>query len=233
MPKIQSIGYASIADLNGVFYVDGIKHMVKADKILIEDPDMMTRTADTEEIDHVPAVDEQTQTVETRGSSTTTSGKRYFDRKYQRGDYKIFARTLIIRHVIKGNYTNGRKYYKSLFKIQVHTSGQKKKALIGWNTYKDKFHIEDLMYRIVINGTEYALDEPLSTSSKSNAKEWSYVEALNDEPVIGETAAHPMPDNFKMVRFRVRSGSLGKCGLVTEYWPGRPVPVLPLSPCIK
>lgn len=63
MPKIQSIGYASIADLNGVFYVDGIKHMVKADKILIEDPDMMTRTADTEEIDHVPAVDEQTQTV--------------------------------------------------------------------------------------------------------------------------------------------------------------------------
>jgi len=63
MPKIQSIGYASIADLNGVFYVDGIKHMVKADKILIEDPDMMTRTADTEEIDHIPAVDEQTQTV--------------------------------------------------------------------------------------------------------------------------------------------------------------------------
>ena len=38
MPVITSVGYASIADINGVFYVGDVKHTVNAESVTIRGP---------------------------------------------------------------------------------------------------------------------------------------------------------------------------------------------------
>ena len=53
MPVIASVGYASIADTNGIFYVGDVKHTVCGDRILVETHDPVTRAVSTETIDYI------------------------------------------------------------------------------------------------------------------------------------------------------------------------------------
>lgn len=53
MPVITSVGYASIADINGVFYVGDVKHTVNAESVTIERTDAKTRAVEVEEIGYV------------------------------------------------------------------------------------------------------------------------------------------------------------------------------------
>ena len=118
MPVITSVGYASIADINGVFYVGDVKHTVNAESVTIERTDAKTRAVEVEEIGYVAPVFDETQT---RGEIS----QKYTDRRRETKKYKVFSRTNVLRHSVVQE-VNGQKYYNTSFAIQVHVSGQKK-----------------------------------------------------------------------------------------------------------
>lgn len=228
MPKIVSFSYASIADINGVFYVDGIKHTVSGDKVMIETTDPVTRTSDVKEIDYVVPMNANSNT---RGETN----KKYYDNRYQQGKYKVFGRTHILRMVIAKDGGNGTTAYESSFAMELQLSGQKKKTLIGWNTYKDKFTITHLSFEIAIAGQRFKFNpdhKPFSVTSNSTT---SYKFRIPVGGLWGSSPEVPMPipENFYMIRWRALSGALGNCGAVTEEWrKGMPLVIQPLSNCM-
>ena len=166
MPKIASFAYASIADINGVFYVEGIKHTVSGDKIMIETTDPATRASVVKEIDYVAPMNTN---LETRGETN----KKYFDNRYETKKYKVFGRTHLLRMVIAKPGGNGTTVYESSFAIEFQVSGQKKKTLIGWNTYKDTFTIEKLMYDITIGRENFKFSNyQRQYSASKNTKDY-------------------------------------------------------------
>ncbi|MFR5936536.1 MAG: hypothetical protein ACLUGU_13560 [Alistipes shahii] len=119
MPVITSVGYASIADINGVFYVGDVKHTVNAESVTIERTDAKTRAVEVEEIGYVAPVFDETQT---RGEIS----QKYTDRRRETKKYKVFSRTNVLRHSAVQE-VNGQKYYNTSFAIQVHVSGQRRR----------------------------------------------------------------------------------------------------------
>lgn len=212
MPKITSVGYASIADMNGVFYVGDIKHTVNGDKVIIESINPKTRAAEVEEIDYVCPIDAETTT---RGETS----QKYTDERYQKGKFKIFARTNVLRMAV-AQVINGQNAIVSSFGCQVHVSGQKKKTIIGWNTYKDHFYVENLHFEITIGGVKfgYAKPYPNSTFWESNGRVGNfYVTQPIGTGSFIKPAEEPMPAKFQCIVHRGRSGSIGNCGVVTDY----------------
>lgn len=228
MPKIVSFSYASIADINGVFYVDGIKHTVSGDKIIIEATDPVTRASVVKEIDYVAPMKANS---ETRGETN----RKYYDNRYQKGKYKVFGRTHILRMVIAKDGGNGTTAYESSFCMELQVSGQKKKTLIGWNTYSDKFTITHLSFEVWIGGQHFFFNPDLKPFSATSGSTKSYKLRI---PIGGLWVSHPevampIPENFYMIRWRALSGALGNCGAVTEEWrKGMPLVILPLSNCM-
>lgn len=228
MPKIVSFAYASIADIDGVFYVDGIKHTVSGDKIMVETSDPITRASIVKEIDYVTPLNTNS---ETRGETN----QKYYDNRYQQGKYKVFGRTHILRMVIAKNAGNGNTVYESSFAMELQVSGQKKKTLIGWNTYKDRFTIANLSFEIWIGGQHFKFNPDLKPFSVTSGSTKSYKFRV---PIGGVWVSHPevampIPENFYMIRWRALSGALGNCGAVTEEWrKGMPLVILPLSNCM-
>lgn len=212
MPKITSVGYASIADINGVFYVGDIKHTVRGDKVIIESINPKTRAAEVEEIDYICNIDSD---AATRGETK----QKYTDERYQKGKFKVFARTNVLRMAV-AQVINGQNAIVSSFGCQVHVSGQKKKTIIGWNTYKDHFHVEALHFDLNIGGVNFkhGLGYPETTVTSSNGRVSNfYVTVPIGTGSFIKPAAEPMPVKFDCITHRARSGSLGNCGVLTKY----------------
>lgn len=229
MPKIASFAYASIADINGVFYVEGIKHTVSGDKIIIETTNPATRASVVKEIDYVAPMNVNS---ETRGETN----QKYYDNRYQKGKYKVFGRTHVLRMVIARDAGHGNTAYESSFAVELQVSGQKKKTLIGWNTYKDKFSITHFSIDIAVGGKRFSINPSYSATLVTSGKTKSFKLRFPIGGLWVGAAEVPMPvaSNFFMVRWRASSGALGNCGAVTEYWGAvaRPTPLLPLSNCM-
>lgn len=228
MPKIVSFAYASIADVNGVFYVEGIKHTVSGDKIIIETADPVTRASVVKEIDYVAQMNTN---LETRGETN----KKYFDNRYETKKYKVFGRTHILRMVIARDGGNGTTAYESSFAMELQLSGQKKKTLIGWNTYQDRFTITHLSFEISIGGQLFKYNPnyaPFSVTS-GTTKSYKFRIPIGGLWISSPEVAMPIPENFHMIRWRALSDALGNCGAVTEEWRKvKPSVLLPLSNCM-
>lgn len=223
MPVVSSVGYASIADMNGVFYVGDVKHTVQGDNVVIESLNPQTRSMDTETVGYVVPFSDDPQT---RGESS----QRYTDNRYQSGKYKVFSRTNILRHVAKETI-NGQSVYKSSFAVQVHVSGQKKKTLIGWNTYKDRFYIENLHYDLTIGKQRITFNDYRNDYSYSEYGKNVYATVPFGTGSFIGSAEQPMPVGFTCIVHRARSRSIGKCGVLTDKNICL-VPNQPLSACI-
>lgn len=210
MPVVSSVGYASIADMNGVFYVGNVKHTVEGEKIIVETTDPETRAVDIEEIEYICPV---LSGMDMRGSTQ----QKYTDNRYQSGKYKIFARTNVIRNTAV-EQINGKKMTISKFFCQVHVSGQKKKTLIGWNTYKDHFYVENLHYEIKAGWITFGWNSYKNSSSyvsSGRVKNFYVTEPIGDKAFTGPDAIL-MPTEFQCIVHRARSGSIGNCGVLTN-----------------
>ncbi|WP_305155244.1 hypothetical protein [uncultured Alistipes sp.] len=210
MPVITSVGYASIADTDGVFYVDDVKHTVCGDKILVETHDPVTRAATTQAIDYIAP-------WKLASDTRADSEQKYTDKKYQSGKYKVFARTNVLRHVVAHNQ-NGRTIYTSEFAVQVHVSGQKKKVLIGWNTYKEHFYVENLHFDINIGNQAIAFETYRNTffaQSDGKVKNF-YVTIPYGTGYFSGPIIVPMPQNLNCIVHRARSNGTGNCGVLTD-----------------
>lgn len=226
MPKITSVGYASIANTDGIFYVNGIKHTVSGDKVIIDTPDPVTRAITPLEFDCV---------VPCEGvSETRAETKKYTDERYETKKYKVFARTNLIRNVVAVEI-RGKIEYDTHFTYQLHVSGQKKKALIGWNSYKDRFTVEAIHLDITLDGKRctYGDIQDLQKISFTSGSTKDFYKTLPVEHVVHtRIEALPMPAKFNCVVFRARSGALKNCGAVTDYNICRPAIMLAMQNCI-
>ncbi len=209
MPVITSVGYASIADINGVFYVGDVKHTVNAESVTIERTDAKTRAVEVEEIGYVAPVFDETQT---RGEIS----QKYTDRRRETKKYKVFSRTNVLRHSAVQE-VNGQKYYNTSFAIQVHVSGQKKKTLIGWNTYNDRFYIENLHWDLTIAGKRISFETYRNNYSKTESTKNLYATIGFGNGQFNMTPTEvPMPSGFNCIVHRARSREMGNCGVVTD-----------------
>lgn len=209
MPVITSVGYASIADINGVFYVGDVKHTVNAESVTIERTDAKTRAVEVEEIGYVAPVFDETQT---RGEIS----QKYTDRRRETKKYKVFSRTNVLRHSVVQE-VNGQKYYNTSFAIQVHVSGQKKKTLIGWNTYNDRFYIENLHWDLTIAGKRISFETYRNNYSKTESTKNLYATIGFGNGQFNMTPTEvPMPSGFNCIIHRARSREMGNCGVVTD-----------------
>lgn len=209
MPVITSVGYASIADINGVFYVGDVKHTVNAESVTIERTDAKTRAVEVEEIGYVAPIFDETQT---RGEIS----QKYTDRRRETKKYKVFSRTNVLRHSAVQE-VNGQKYYNTSFAIQVHVSGQKKKTLIGWNTYNDRFYIENLHWDLTIAGKRISFETYRNNYSKTESTKNLYATIGFGNGQFNMTPTEvPMPSGFNCIVHRARSREMGNCGVVTD-----------------
>ncbi len=210
MPVISAVGYASVANQDGVFYIGDTKHTVIGDKIAIETTDPTTRAAVVEEYDYVCAVSSDEKT---RGRTE----QKYTDNRYQSGKFKVFARTNVIRYTASETI-NGQNRITSNFICQVHVSGQKNKTFGGWNTYKDHFYVENLHFEIKVGWITFWHNDYRNTSfyqSNGRVKNFYVEEPIGTEKFFGPEAII-MPTSFKCIVHRARSGSIGNCGVLTH-----------------
>lgn len=229
LPKITAVGYMSIANLDGVFYIGGIKHTVTSESVVIEDTESSTRSADLNSIEYnVPF----TVPTDTR----TTEMVRCTDNRYETSKYKIFSRTNLIRYTT-AEKIKGKTIYKMTFAIQVHTFGHKKKAIIGWNDYKDRYYIEEFHFDVIIGNYQGTFREYYDHFSHSEyCRDLYYTQPWDESGgfFAFDTPDVPMPQGvFRCIVHRCRSRSLGNCGVLTDKSPCRPAPILPLKPCIE
>ena len=225
MPVITSVGYASIADINGVFYVGDVKHTVNAESVTIERTDAKTRAVEVEEIGYVAPVFDETQT---RGEIS----QKYTDRRRETKKYKVFSRTNVLRHSVVQE-VNGQKYYNTSFAIQVHVSGQKKKTPIGWNTYNDRFYIENLHWDLTIAGKRISFETYRNNYSKTESTKNLYATIGFGNGQFNMTPTEvPMPSGFNCIVHRARSREMGNCGALTDINCCMQLIQLPVSECI-
>ena len=227
MPRVTSAAYAGIANIDGVFYVGNVKHMVVDDVVIVEDLNNPTRSNSPRIIDYVVSCNMK----DTRAGNEIS--QRYTDQRYETGSYKVFARTNLLRHVAV-DYKNGNEIYVSSFAVQVHVSGQKKKTLIGWNSYKDRFFVENLHFDIVFDdGTGIKFGNYTNNYSFSEYGGDIYALQAVGDKAFAMPSEMPMPDSFKCIVHRARSRSIGNCGAVTDinYCRGLREPAI--SACIE
>lgn len=227
IPKIESIGYASIANIDGVFYVNNIKHIITPESIIIETIDPATRTTQQEAFEYVI---EYSAPSETRNGETTLL--RYTDARLEADKYKVFSRTNVIRTIVyDAETTNKLERYITSYIIQVHTFGQKKKAIIGWNTYNDRFYIENLHFDLTIDGDRRSFNTYRNDFVVTEFSDDVYANVSFGPAIKGQQPAN-MPVEFNCIVHRCRSRSLNGCGVVTDRNCCRPAPELPIPQCI-
>lgn len=208
MPVISSVGYASIADLDGVFYVGDVKHTVNEETISIETIDAKTRAVNVEELDYLAPVNSQTRADEVR----------YTDQRRETSKYKVFARTNLLRHTV-AETVDGSTVYTTSFTIQVHVSGQKKKFLIGWNTYKDMFYVENLHWDLTIYDTRISYLKHSNDYVASGYTNDFYVTVpFGTGAFVKVPIVIPMPAGFNCIVHRARSEAMGSCGVLTNIY---------------
>lgn len=226
MPVITSVGYASIANLDGVFYVGDVKHIVDGNSVSVEISDPITRSIKVEKFDYI---------VPFKGVDETRSDSqlKYTDERRETSKYKVFARTNVLRHTVV-EQVNGKNSYNTSFAVQVHVSGQKKKFLIGWNTYKDRFYVENLHWDLNISGKRISFLKYRDEFSQSEETKNLYVTVpFGTGQFIGTPSEVPMPLGFNCIVHRARSSSMGKCGALTDINCCMPLVTLPLSACVE
>ncbi|WP_300906052.1 hypothetical protein [uncultured Bacteroides sp.] len=224
MPVIESVGYASIADINGVFYIGNIKHVVNEETISIEMTDAKTRAVAVNELEYVVPIQGD---VETRDVSL-----KYTDYRRETNKYKVFARTNVLRHTVV-EQVNGKNLYNTSFAVQIHVSGQKKKTLIGWNTYKDRFYVENLHWDLTIAGKNISfLNYRNDFSATEYTKNFYVTVPFGTGQFIHTPTEVPMPPKFRCIVHRARSRSMGNCGALTDINYCMPLVMLPISECI-
>lgn len=226
MPRVTSAAYAGIANIDGVFYVGDVKHTVVDEAVIVEDLNNPTRSNSTRTIDYVVPCN-----INTRANGEVS--QRYTDERYETDSYKVFARTNLLRHVAV-DYKNGNEIYVSSFAVQVHVSGQKKKTLIGWNSYKDRFFVENLHFDIVFDdGTGIRFGNYTNDYSFSEYGGDIYALQAVGDKAFAYPFEMPMPDAFRCIVHRARSRSMGNCGVVTDinYCQGLREPSI--SACIE
>lgn len=225
MPVITSVGYASIADINGVFYVGDVKHTVNGESLVVETNNAKTRAIEVVEIDYIAPIQDGTQT-------RADASRKYTDKRRETSKYKVFARTNVLRHTVV-EQVNGKNYYNTSFGIQVHVSGQKKKTLIGWNTYNDRFYVENLHWDLTIAGKRISFENYRSNFSRSEYTKNFYVTVGFGNGQFNMTPTEvPMPTGFNCIVHRARSRDMGSCGALTDINCCRMSPELPISACI-
>ncbi len=227
MPRVTSAAYAGIANIDGVFYVGNVKHTVVDEAVIVENMDNPTRSSAVT-IDYVVPCN----MVGTRAEGETS--QRYTDERYQSGKFKVFSRTNLLRHVSVEYKKDGTALYHSSFSVQVHVSGQKKKTLTGWNSYKDRFFVDNLHFDIVFENGQ-------GVSFGSYINDYSFSEFGGDiyanQPVgkYAQTDLYemPMPNGFRCIVHRARSRSIGNCGAVTDINYCKALREPQLSECIE
>lgn len=226
MPVIASVGYASIADTNGIFYVGDVKHTVCGDRILVETHDPVTRAVSTETIDYIAP-------YKLASDTRADSEQKYTDKMYQSGKYKVFARTNVLRHVVAHEQSNGQIIYTSEFAVQVHVSGQKKKTLIGWNTYKEHFYVESLHFDVTIANQRIAfLSYGAYFFAESDGKVKNFFVTIPyGTGYFSGPGIVPMPQILNCITHRARSNGTGDCGVLTDINCCFHIPMLPLTNC--
>lgn len=208
MPVITSVGYASIADINGVFYVGDVKHTVNAESVSVETINAQTRAIQIKEIEYIAPTQNGAQTREVQ--------VKYTDRRRETKKYKVFSRTNVLRHTVV-EQIDGKNYYTTSFGIQVHVSGQKKKTLIGWNTYNDRFYVENLHWDLTIAGKRISYLRYTNNFSHSESTKNLWVTIGFGEGQFNRTPTEvPMPTGFNCIVHRARSREMGNCGVLTD-----------------
>lgn len=224
MPVITSVEYASIADVNGVFYIGDVKHTVNEETISIETVDAKTRATNIHELEYVVPIQGKMQTRDTQ--------VRYTDQRRETDTHKVFARTNVLRHTVI-EQVNGQNTYNTSFAIQIHVSGQKKKTLIGWNSYKDRFYVENLHWDLTIAGMKISYLEYRNDFSATEYTNNFYVTVSFGTGQFNHTPTEvPMPPKFNCIVHRARSRSMGNCGALTDINYCMPLVMLPISECI-
>ncbi|MGN0092743.1 MAG: hypothetical protein ACI35M_06705 [Alistipes sp.] len=231
LPKISAVGYMSIANLDGIFYIGDIKHTITPDALIVEDTNALSRSESKQSIAYNASfyIPDETR-------STTTV--RCTDNRYVTSNYKIFSRTNLIRYITAEKLANGNTIYKAKFSVQVHTFGHKKKALIGWNDYKDRYYIEEFHFDVVIGNAQFSFRQYNDHFSHSEyCRDLYYTQACDPNPdgfFIVASPDIPMPENaFRCIVHRCRSRSIGKCGVLTDNNYCRQSPILPIAACLS
>ena len=193
--------------------------------LIFERTDAKTRAVEVEEIGYVAPVFDETQT---RGEIS----QKYTDRRRETKKYKVFSRTNVLRHSVVQE-VNGQKYYNTSFAIQVHVSGQKKKTLIGWNTYNDRFYIENLHWDLTIAGKRISFETYRNNYSKTESTKNLYATIGFGNGQFNMTPTEvPMPSGFNCIVHRARSREMGNCGALTDINCCMQLIQLPVSECI-
>jgi len=227
MPRVTSSAYAGIANIDGVFYVGNVKHTVVDETIVVENMDNPTRSNSTVVLDYIVPI----SMTDTRANGGETS-QRYTDERYESGKYKVFSRTNLLRHVAVDS-KNGVNIYVSSFAVQVHVSGQKKKSLTGWNSYKDRFFVENLHFDVTIANMRIKFLEYRNDYTYSEYGGDVYALQAVGEYAFDGTLVAPMPTGFNCIVHRARSRSMGNCGVVTDKNVCLDYVHLPLPQCIE
>ena len=225
MPRVTSAAYAGIANIDGVFYVGNVKHMVVDDVVIVEDLNNTTRSDSPRIIDYVMPCN-----INTRANGEVS--QRYTDERYETNSYKVFSRTNMLRSVVVENI-DGTLWYHNSFGVQVHVSGQKKKTLIGWNSYKDRFFIENLHFDVSVGNQRIRFLNYRNGYSFSEYGGDIYKTEAVGERAISASAILPMPPEFHCIVHRARSRSLGNCGALTDKNICMSSIYVPLSQCVE
>lgn len=225
MPRVSSVGYASIANTDGVFYVSGIKHVVDGDQIYIENLDASTRT-------ETPMTCSSYIVPSSVDSATRAEEVRYHDIRYETTDYKVFARTNVLRNAVS-EIINGQQVIVTEFGVQIHVFGHKHKALFGWDKYQDRYYAEEIHIDLTIGGINWVYGTYNGNSDASEYGRNLYVTLpFNDGQgyFVGATVPD-MPASFNCIVFRARSRSIGNCGALIDKNRCRPSVILPVTAC--
>ncbi len=225
MPRVTSAGYASIANSDGIFYVNGIKHIVTDEQIFIEDINSNTRSDSAmNSFDYISPTSYSDQT-------RTETEVRYHDVRYETADYKVFARTNVLRNVVS-EVIDGEQKIITSFGVQVHVFGHKDKAIIGWDKYKDRYYVEELHFDLTIGTARVTFMEYQDGYSASEYTRDLYVTIPYGEGVFVGTTAPDMPSRFNCIVHRARSREIGNCGALTDVNCCSSAVILPVSACI-
>lgn len=224
LPRVTSAGYASIANTDGIFYVNGIKHTVTDEQVLIENINATTRSeSPTINFDYIAPTNFNEQT-------RTETVTRYHDVRYETSDYKVFARTNVLRTVVS-EVLDGEQKILSSFAVQVHVFGHKDKAVIGWDKYKDRYYVEELHYDLTIGGVRIAFMKYNNGYEVSEYTRDLYVTIPFGDGVFDGYTAVNMPSSFNCIVHRARSREIGNCGALTDVNCCRESITLPVSAC--
>lgn len=225
LPRVLARGYALVANPDGVFYINDVKHRVVDGNIEIYDINPDTKTRDLQVFSYL---------VQNADINTKLETSYAIDFAEYEGDKrKVFARAYLFKYIFYGTQAGSNvKVTRRIAVLQTHLSAQKK-SMFGWNSYKTEFTIENFAYTFIVNGVEFSygfrlIPQDVTTFDSPEVgdfyKDFKIVEKVEQ----GELTSFLDVSSIK-VRFRALSRGTGRCGAVIDKFTGVGIPKL--DPC--